>query len=629
MKALVSLVLLGAAAQAAPDLVIADFETPTLPGWTAEGNAFTRAAVRDRERARGAQGEGYLFSGQAGPQAQGSIVSPEFKIERKFLNFLITGQRDFASAIGVELLVEGRVVRSACATETFGPEFRPRTFAVEEFMGRTARLRVNDGSATGSVAVDSFTQSDVAATIPTDSTQLFAETYRPQFHFTAERGWLNDANGLLFYRGEWHLFHQHRPAESPATVWGHAVSPDLLHWRHLPTAIESEGGDAIFSGSAAVDPQNTTALQQGELPPVLLFYTQHPPANAGRKAVQCLAVSTDGMHTFRKFAGNPILATKDNNDRDPKGFFYAPAHAWYLLLSLSRNNIDREHATYGLFRSPDAKSGWEPVQEIGPGGWYWECPDFFEMRIDGDRKRTKWVLMKGSGDYLLGDFDGAKFTPESEPIRTSWGASFYGQQTFNDVPEGRRISIGWMNSGAKTEVPNHYPGMPFNQQMSFPREITLQTTPAGLRLFREPVREIAQLYTKTRELKDRPVEPGENALAGCEGELLDLELELRLGEAQEVTLLLHGEPLVYDAKAKTLKVGGRSLALAPLDGTLSLRLLLDRTSLELYANHGEVTHSTIFFPDPADHSLGLQVKGGRAQIERLAMHELRSIWAER
>lgn len=398
--------------------------------------------------------------------------------------------------------------------------------------------------------------------------------------------------------------------------------------RRPPSLAASAGGDHARrgQGSAAVDWENTSGLRRGDDPPVLLFYTQHPPANAGRKATQCLAFSTNGGRTFEKFSGNPVLRTPDNNDRDPSVVWHAPSRAWFMVLSLSRNNIDREHATYGIFRSPDAKS-WELIQEVGPGGWYWECPDFFEMPIDDDATRTKWVLMKGSGDYLLGTFDGAKFQPETEPIRTSWGAAYYGQQTFHDAPGRRRVSIGWMNSGAKTDVPNHYPGMPFNQQMSFPRELTLRTTPAGPRIFREPVREIEKLHAASREITDRTLAPGENALGDFQSELLDHDLELDLRDAKLMRLNIRGAEVVIDAAGK-LKAFGRTLDLPMKDRVLTLRALIDRTSIELFANRGEVTHSGVFFPNPSERAISLTVEGAPAHIRRLKLRELRSIWAQ-
>jgi sucrose-6-phosphate hydrolase SacC (GH32 family) len=408
-------------------------------------------------------------------------------------------------------------------------------------------------------------------------------------------------------------------------VWGHATSSDLLHWQRQPIANASGNEDACASGSGLVDWENVSGLKRGEDPPILLFYTLMPPAGGERKATQCLAYSTDGLRTLTSFSGNPILRTPATRDRDPKVFYHKPTRSWIMALSLSRNNTDRDHATYGLFRSKDLKS-WELIQELGPGPWYWECPDMFEMAVDGDPAKTKWILMKGSGDYIVGAFDGTHFTPEAGPIRTHWGGCFYGGQTFSDAPDGRRVQIAWMSTGKAG--PNSWPGMPFNQQMSFPRELTLRTTPEGPRVFREPIAEIEQLYKTTQNVTPRELVPGENALADVHHDLLDIDLEIDLKQTQQVKLMLRGEEIVYDVKSQKLKGQGHSLSLAPIDGKLTLRALLDRTSIELFGNHGDVTLSLDFFPDPSNHDLALTVQGGAAQLRSLALHELKSIWPD-
>ncbi len=606
--------------------VISAFESKSWEGWSTTGEAFGPGPFVSGEKSRFTEfvGAGLAWSGRGGVEGKGTLVSTEFPIQRKFINFLIAGARDLPSVLGAELLVDGCVVRAVSASEVKDPSraLYWRTWNVRELIGRTARIRVNDRSATGSVAVDQFTQSDEPKGVPSDATNLGAESHRPQFHFTAEIGWLNDANGLLHYKSQWHLFHQHRPPGG-AVVWGHATSGDLLHWKRRPIAVASGDEDGAFSGSGLVDWDNASGLKRGDDSPILLFYTRMPPSNSDRKGTQCFAFSTDGGKTFEQFPGNPILRTPATRDRDPKVFFHKPTRAWIMALSLSRDNTDRDHATYGLFRSKDLKT-WELFQELGPGSWYWECPDMFELPVDGDAARTKWVFMKGSGDYILGTFDGQHFTPETEPIRTHWGGNFYGSQTFNDAPSGRRVHIGWMSTGK--DAANSWPGMPFNQQMSFPRELSLRTTPQGPRLFREPIAEIAQLYTKTHELKRRELKPGENALADIHGELLDLEITIELKTAKQVTLNLRGTEMVYDVKNGKLKAFGRSLTLAPINGQLVLRGLLDRTSIELFGNQGDFTLSGVFFADPANQNLALTVDGGSAHVHRLVARELKSIW---
>lgn len=603
------------------------FEGKSWDGWTATGEAFGDGpfTVGDSGRFTEFTGMEVAWSGRGGVSAKGSLLSPPFEITHPYVNYLIAGARDLPSILGAELLVDGKVVRAGAASEAKDPSkaLYWRTWDVRDLKGRTAQIRINDDSDKGFVAADQFEQGDKAKGVPADASVLGKESHRPQFHYTALVGWQNDANGLLNYKGTWHLFHQHRMTSNGGSiVWGHATSPDLLHWQRLPTAIASGNTDAYASGSGLVDWENASGLKTGEDPPILLFHTLMPPAGGDRKATQCMAFSTDGLRTIQPFPGNPLLRTEATRDRDPKVFYHKPSKSWIMALSLSRNNTDREHATYGLFRSKDLKS-WELLQELGPGPWYWECPDMFELPVDGDATKTKWVFMKGSGDYLIGSFDGSRFTPETGPIRTHWGGSFYGAQTFSDAPGGRRVHIGWMSTGK--DGPNSWPGMPFNQQMSFPRELSLRTTPDGPRLFREPVDEIKDLYTIVHAIEPGPLEPGKNALADIHHDLLDIDMEIELREAKQVVLNLRGETITYDVKNERLQARNHKVPLSPVNGKLQLRLLLDRTSIELFGSHGDATLSLAFFPDPASHHLSLGVEGGTARVNELVVRELKSI----
>ena len=608
-----------------------DFEGSDLGGWTTSGKAFAPAPVQPKDRFTAFEGTGIEWSGGDGPKSTGTLSSPTFKLDRAYINYLVAGARDLPSRLGVELLVDGKVVRAASATEikdaTKAMDWR--TWDVRDLKDREAQIRVNDQSTLGSIAVDSFAQSDKAKGLPVDASVLGYESLRPQYHYTALSGWLNDANGLVYCQGVWHLFHQHRPPDRSGITWGHATSTDLLHWQRLPEAIEIDDGNGVAaSGSGLVDWKNRSGLQRGEHPPLLFFYSEHDKTKDEEKITQCLAYSTDAGKTFELYQGNPLLVTPATKDRDPKVFYHEPSKAWIMVLSLSRNNTDREHATYGLFRSPDLKS-WKLIQELGPGTWYWECPDLFELPIDGDSTKTNWVFQKGSGDYIIGTFDGHHFTPETEPIRTNWGGNFYGAQSFTDAPKGRRIHLAWMSTGK--DGPKSWPGMPFNQQMSFPRELTLRTTPEGPRLFSEPVAEITQLYTKTHEMKPGTLAPGSNALEGISGDLLDIELEIDLQSAQQVIFNLRGDPIFYDVKEQRLRTTGRDrefamLSLKPQNGRLHLRVLLDITSIEIFGNHGEVNQARDFFPAPSNHNLSLIVQGGPAHMSKLIVHELNSIW---
>ena len=257
-----------------------------------------------------------------------------------------------------------------------------------------------------------------AATAAAPASASYQEPFRPQFHFTPAQNWMNDPNGLVYYKGEYHLFYQHNPFGNTwgHMSWGHAVSRDLVHWKHLPVAIaEDEGREAIFSGSAVVDHRNTSGFGTRRNPPMVAVYTSARPDDQN----QSLAYSTDRGRTWTKYAGNPVLDDADREFRDPKVFWYEPERKWVMVLAKA---VQRKVAIY---ESKDLKS-WRHLSDFGPANavaGIWECPDLFQLPVDGDRRNKKWVMVVslnpgsiagGSGtQYFVGDFDGKRFTADN------------------------------------------------------------------------------------------------------------------------------------------------------------------------------------------------------------------------
>jgi len=445
----------------------------------------------------------------------------------------------------------------------------------------------------------------------------YREVYRPQFHFTPKTNWTNDPNGLMFYKGEYHLFFQHNPfgINWGHMTWGHAVSPDMVRWTQLDHAIHPDELGTIFSGSGVVDWGNTAGFQTGEEAVLVCIYTSAggtSPESEGQPFTQSIAYSNDRGRTWTKYEGNPVLGHVAARNRDPKVIWHEPTGKWVMALFLDGND-------YALFGSPDLKE-WSRLSDVHIEGAS-ECPDFFELPVDGDPADTRWVFWGASGNYLLGSFDGTTFTPEGESLRSNWGAHCYAAQTWSDVPpsDGRRLQIAWMAKG-------EYPGMPFNQQMSFPRELTLRTTPDGIRLFIAPVREIEGIREHSHRWEGQPLSPGENPLAGLRGELFDIRAEIDPGTATEVGFTLRGEPVRYDVGTETLSCLGKDAPLRLQDGRIRLQILLDRTSIEVFGNDGRVSMPTCFLPGLDDRSLGIYASGGDARVLSLEVHELRSAW---
>jgi sucrose-6-phosphate hydrolase SacC (GH32 family) len=425
---------------------------------------------------------------------------------------------------------------------------------------------------------------------------------------------------MVFYKGQYHLFFQYNP-EGRAwgnMTWGHAVSPDMVHWTQRPDAIERDALGTIFSGSAVVDWHNTSGFQQGDEKPLVALYTAAggtSPESKGRKFTQCLAYSADAGRTWTKYEGNPVVGHIRAENRDPKVIWHEPSKRWVMALYLEGND-------FTFYNSPDLKR-WTHLQDIRVQGTD-ECPDFFPMPIEGEPGVTKWVFTGANARYLVGDFDGSTFTPDGGNLtstQSDYGA-FYAVQSFSDVPDGRRIQIGWMRGGS-------YPRMPFNQQMSFPTAITLRRTPEGFRLFRAPVKEIESIRLgEPVTERDRTVGTDGVRVEALGGDLLDVDLTLEPGDAKDVGVRVRGETIRYCPTDGTLSVGTVRAPVRPADGTLRLRVLVDRTSIEVFANEGAVSLHACYVPggDAGAAPLTLFAEGGDAKLVSLVGHRLRSTW---
>lgn len=618
------LMLVAVLAQARSDIVIADFEGKDYGGWTVSGEAFgtgpARGTLPGQMQVSGFLGRGLVSSFNQGDGATGTLMSPPFTLARKYINFLMGGGMHPGETC-MNLLVDGRTVRTAT-----GPNDKPggterldwQTWDVAELEGKTVRIEIVDRATGGwgHINVDQITQSDRKEVEEISTAVLYNETYRPQFHFTAKAGWLNDPNGLVWYAGEYHLFFQHNPLgiNWGNMTWGHAVSPDLVHWTQLPNAIEPDSLGTIFSGSAVVDRENTAGFQKGREKTLVAIYTAAGgtnPESKGKPFTQCIAYSTDRGRTWTKYAGNPVLAHIAAENRDPKVVWHAPTHKWIMALFLDGNE-------YALFSSPDLKS-WTKLQSIVMKDCG-ECPDFFEMAVEGEPGAARCVFTAANGRYLVGRFDGQRFTPETDPLIPDYGANYYAVQSYSNTPDGRRIQIAWMTGGS-------YPKMPFNQQMSFPCAMTLHRTAEGLRLYRWPVKEIARLTDpaakpveiRNRALADEPIKVGS-------GELWDVEAEFELKDASEVGLRVRGQAITYSARDHRLRCLGREAPLEPESGRVRIRALVDRASIETFGNGGRVSLTSCFLPRQREKDIEAFATGGTARIVKLSARPLKSAW---
>jgi fructan beta-fructosidase len=326
---------------------------------------------------------------------------------------------------------------------------------------------------------------------------------------------------------------------------------------------------------------------------------------------ECIVFSNDRGRTWSEYQGNPVVK---HQGRDPRLLWHAPTARWVMAVY-----DEFEGKRWIAFHTSSDLKRWEFQSRIE--GFY-ECPDLFELPLDGHAATKKWVLAAASSEYRVGAFDGRQFSPETPMLPGHRGRGFYAAQTFSDVPpdDGRCIQIGWGQMPA--------PGMPFNQMMCFPCELTLRSTPEGPRLTWRPVKEIATLRARSHRLAPRPLKPGENPLAGLAGELWDLQVSLEPGNAAEVGVRVRGTAVVYDARRRELGCGDRRAPLVMADGRLRLQVLADRTSLEIFADDGLVYMPMPFRPGANSQPLEVFAQGGEARIVAVEAHELRSICPE-
>ncbi|MFT3784802.1 MAG: glycoside hydrolase family 32 protein [Tepidisphaeraceae bacterium] len=462
-----------------------------------------------------------------------------------------------------------------------------------------------------------------------------ADQWRPGFHYSPPAGWLNDPNGLIYSGGKYHLYYQAVPTNvnGGPKNWGHAVSTDLVHWTEQPLAIAYDGVKEAYSGSAVIDYNNTAGFGAGAM---LAFYTGASISNNGDQN-QLLAYSIDGGKTFTKY-GEVLAAPKQSGGgniptRDPSVLWHAASNNWVMAVSRVEGGSGTRPNGIEFYRSTDAKH-WTYSSTYGNGGW--ECPDLFEMPLANDPSTKRYVLMVGAGggtDYHIGTFNGSTFNVQ-QVIHADYGPDFYAAQQYNDLrdDQNRDVVVAWMSN------PGYAGGQPaqtWRGQMSVPRQITLSSVNGQYVMRQNPVPEIDALRRPIDASPGNQIAPGVDPLAGSnvKGDLLDLVATFDPGSARKFGFKVHVGPgqetiVGYDALTSTLYVDRThsssftsiplGLYTAPLarqaDGSILLRLLVDRSSVEVFANDGLVTMSTLSFAESASNAVSLFAEGGTASL---------------
>ena len=470
----------------------------------------------------------------------------------------------------------------------------------------------------------------------------YNETYRPQFHFSPEYGWMNDPNGMVYLDGEYHLFYQYNPygTKWQNMHWGHAVSTDLNSWTYLPTAIAPDSLGAIFSGSAVIDVNNTAGFGKNVM---VAIYT-----SAGRVQSQSIAYSTDKGRTFTKYEGNPVISNPCIPDfRDPKVFWHNESNQWIMSLATKQ--------TITFYGSANLKS-WTRLSEFGDGigshGGVWECPDLIPLDYNG---KTKWVLIVsinpggpngGSAtQYFIGDFDGKTFRADAlpYPLWMDYGRDNYAGVTWSNIPEndGRKIFMGWMSNW---DYANNVPTKNFRSAMSVARELKIANNGKHLVVSNYPVSETKTLRALESAKKDVVVEKEvvlSNLLDKNKG-TYEIEMTLKPQNAGIFGFMLQNsksEELefrfdmttgffsMHRHKSGLVDFEGRFAAgmNAPLvkKDAYKVRVLVDKASAEIFINEGELALTTIFFPTEVMNKLKFYTTEGKFSAEHIKIYQIK------
>jgi len=466
---------------------------------------------------------------------------------------------------------------------------------VSEFIGQTITLKC---PATSKSLNRIYQDSKING-----SDSLYSESNRPQFHFTVKRGWCNDINGPIFYNNQYHLFWQAFPFglqwNTGYMYWGHAVSKDLVHWEELAPALMLDSLGSPWSGSTVVDKNNDGGWGKNAL---IAYYTAFDLVSS--KQVQCIAYSTDNAKTFQRYAGNPIIDSnremQTTHTRDPKVFWYEPSKCWVMVL------FERDGMSF--YNSIDMKS-WKKQSHFEGLN---ECPDMFELPVDGNLNTKKWVLHGGSADYFIGTFDGKKFIPESSRLRyaegsnSRWGDHLYAAQSFENMPDNRRVQIAWGRID--------HEGMPFVHAMLFPTEFSLKTTPQGIRLVANPIKEIELLHSTDFKWSNLSTKEANEKLGQIKPGYLHAKLNFTLDKGKTFRLYYQGKELITVSSDDLLQ------------GENFMEILIDKSIAEIFINHG--TRYIVKQLNPSKNKDGLVFESDKDGpfLNQLEVFEMKSIW---
>lgn len=474
------------------------------------------------------------------------------------------------------------------------------------------------------------------------ATQYYKEQYRPQYHYSPDSMWMNDPNGMVYFDGEYHLFYQYYPDSIVwgPMHWGHAVSKDLIHWNHLPIALYPDSLGLIFSGSTVIDHLNTAGFGKDAMVAIFTHHNMNG-EKAGRIdfQFQSIAYSLDNGRSFIKYSGNPVIKNTGIKDfRDPKVIWHEKSQKWVMVLAA----YDK-----AMFYSSSNLKDWTYTGEFGISGdnRLWECPDLFPIKVEGTDE-LKWVLITSiqkdgpnggtATSYFVGDFDGKSFVGNNKNQKwLDYGADNYALVTFSNIPDGRTLALGWMSNW---QYAQQVPTKKWRSAMTIPRTLHLYKENGDFSLRSWPVAELDKI--KISSVKNTRVK---DSIITSFAPTSMIELSVLISHESTFKVRLSNDEseyidLGYDSATNELYLDRTKAGLSNfnetfaarhtcprnyMSDTLTMKLLLDHSSIEMFADDGRSVMTDIFFPTTPFTKL--EILDGSKVID-LNIAELESIW---
>jgi fructan beta-fructosidase len=550
-----------------------------------------------------------------------------FKADKRYLVFPCMRGRHGPNKVSIA--VDGKPYMSVANTLiTASNPDHWRFIDLKLMQGKTLSVRIEGPSA---AAIELVKTSD---TIP-GKYPVYQEPGRPQIHFSPPRGSLNDPSGMIYYEGRWHLHYALKPFYNdngaPNSMWGHAISTDLLHWEEQPIFLPAVDGEYSFwTGGAAVDVENTTGLGKPGKPAIV--FSANNGSYGPSPFTQCVFASTDGGMTAlwdpeKMYKPLPKEdSRRGGGTRDPMIFWYAPEKKWVMVVF---NEPPGGRWSFFFFESRDLRN-WTETSVFEN---MLECPNLFQLPVDGNKEDMRWVIWGSPTEYLIGRFDGRAFVPDdNRRLRANYG-QYSASQVFANAPGGRIVQIGWAHCGGSDGE--------FCWMAAFPLDLTLRTAPEGLRLHAEFIPELAKLRNNGSKQKNVVVKPGTPLKIGDISQPAEIIAEFDPGSASQVTFTGPELNISWNAQSQELKVteegrpeaesygyypDGKVPKLSPKDGRVALRILLDIPSVEVVTGGGDYIIKARDYRKLGEKSpMEIRADGGDVKLSRQEVYPLRSI----